>query len=231
MKGYAVLYAPEFRLQATLRYQPHLIGQPVALLDSLSKKPHVLELTPEATSARVEIGMTPTQAKARCPQVHLLFGNGGHERAAHEVLLQAAEGISPFLEATAPGVVTVEWRSQRRCEEKQMAISVIQPLSQIGLKIQMGISITPFLALLIARHADPVRTVEDPASFLAPLPLASLQPSDEIRSVLFAWGVHTIGDLMALPKEDVCERLGPEAVDLWENARSGRGRPLRLVKP
>ena len=34
MKNYAVLFAPEFRLQATLRHSPDLVEEPVALLEA-----------------------------------------------------------------------------------------------------------------------------------------------------------------------------------------------------
>jgi protein ImuB len=231
MKRYAVLYALDFRLQATLRYCPQLVGQPVALLDSTGKKPLVCELTPSAAGARVEVGMTPTQAKARCAELHLISGNPGHERAARDVLLQTAETISPFLESTAPGVVTVEWPSEKQADEGSLTVSLVDPLRPLSLDVQVGLAATPFLALLASRFAQPVRIVGDAACFLAPLPLAALDPSDEIREVLHAWGIRTVGDLVALPMSQVGERLGPEAIVLWERATGGRPRPLKLVKP
>jgi protein ImuB len=231
MKRYAVLYAPNFRLQATLRYCPLLAGQPVALLDSTGKKPHVGELTPSAVAALVEVGMTPTQAKARCAELHLLSGNAGHERAAHDVLLKTAETISPFLEDTAPGIVTVVWPSEKPPDEKQLAAALVDPLRLLGLDVRVGLAATPFLALLASRFALPVRVIGEVTFFVAPLPLAVLDPSEEIRDVLHAWGIRTVGDLVALPMSEVCERLGPEAADLWEKATGGRIRPLKLVKP
>jgi protein ImuB len=231
MKRYAVLCAPDFRLQATLRHHPQLAGQPVALLDSNGKKPHVCELTPAAAAARVELRMSPTQAKARCPDLHLISGNPGHERAAHDVLLQTAETISPFLEATSPGVVTIEWPPEKPVDEMTLAVSLVDPLCVLGLGVRVGIAATPFLALLAARFAQPVKIVGDAARFLARLPVDAIDPSDEIRDVLQAWGIRTVGDLVALPISQVGERLGPEAVELWERATGGRPRPLKLVKP
>jgi protein ImuB len=231
MKRYVVLYAPNFRLQATLRYYPQFTGQPVALLDSAGKKPRVCELTPPAVVARVELGMSPTQAKARCAELHLLSGNSGHERTARDVLLQTAETLSPFLEATTPGVVTVEWPSEKLPGEKQLAVALVDPLRLLGLDVRVGLAATPFLAWLASRLAQPVRIVDHAPLFLAPLPIAALNPSDEIRDVLHAWGIRTVEDLVALPMDQVGERLGPEAVDLWEKATGGRPRPLKLIKP
>jgi protein ImuB len=231
MKRYAVLYVPDFRLQATLRYCPQLVGQPVALLDSTGKKPLVCELTPPAVAARVEVGMTSTQAKARCGELHLISGNPGHERAAHDVLLQTAETISPFIETTASGVVTVEWPSEKHADEMTLAGLLVDPLRPLGLDVRVGLAATPFLALLASRFAQPVRIVGDAACFLAPLPLAAVDPSNEIGDVLHAWGIRTVGELVALPTSQVVERLGREAVELWERATGGRPRPLKLVKP
>ncbi len=108
MKNYAVLFAPEFRLQATLRHQPGRIEQPVALLELQGSKPRVAEMTTAASAHLVERGMTPTQAMARCTHLHLIHGNAGHERSAQGALLQTAENLSPYFESTGPGIVTVE---------------------------------------------------------------------------------------------------------------------------
>lgn len=232
MKRYAVLYAPDFRLQATLRHSSHSIGEAVALVDvAAGGKARVVELSHKAADYRVEAGMTPTQATARCPGIRLLSGNAGHERTAQEILLQTAESISPFIEATSPGIITVEWPAERPVIEKEVVTQIVEPLRFLGLDVQVGIAGTPFLALLASRMARPVRVVNDPQAFLAPLPIATLQPSEELRDVFHTWGIKTIRDLQALPTRETCERLGPEAVTLWEHAAGGSPRPLNLIKP
>jgi len=232
MKRYAVLYAPNFRLQATLRHSPQLAGESVALVEVVSGgKSHIAELNPQAVECRVEIGMTPTQAAARSAGIRFLSADAGHERSAQDILLQFAEQISPFIEATANGVVTVEWPSEKSVEEKELTAQLVQPLCSLGLDIRVGVAGTPFLALLASRSARPVRYVENPATFLVPLPVEALLPSEELAATLRTWGIKTIGELRALPTRETCERLGPEALTLWERAAGGQARPLRLVKP
>jgi protein ImuB len=231
MKSYAVLFAPEFRLQATLRHTPQLDGQSVALLEAQGKKSCVVELNSMARSALVEIGMTPTQALARCAELRFLSSNPGHERSAQDALLQTAENLSPFLEATAPGVVTIELKVDHSLTETDLIAKCVRPLVPLGLDIRIGVATSPDLAWLSSRFGNPVRVVESPAAFLAPLPVEALRPAEEILSVLRAWGIHTIGQLVALPRTQFCERLGPPAVELWEQATGGRSRPLKLVKP
>ncbi len=231
MKNYAVLFAPEFRLQATLRYFPALAEKAVALLKVEGSKSRISERNASARAHQVHRGMTPTQALARCADLHLLQGNPGHERSAQDILLQTAETLSPFLEATAPGIITVELPGERVLTEADFLARWERPLRLLGLEVQIGVATTPDLALLAARFADPVKIVTDTTAFLAPLPVEALQPSDEILTVLDSWGIRTIGSLVALPMAQVCERLGWEAVGLWEQATGGRPRPLKLIKP
>jgi protein ImuB len=53
----------------------------------------------------------------------------------------------------------------------------------------------------------------------------------EIFAVLHKWGIHTLGQLAALDNEDLRNRLGSEAVRLWERANGTANRLLKLVRP
>jgi protein ImuB len=53
----------------------------------------------------------------------------------------------------------------------------------------------------------------------------------EILRILHKWGIHTLGQLAALNKEELRTRLGPEAVRLWERATGTATRLLKFVQP
>jgi protein ImuB len=53
----------------------------------------------------------------------------------------------------------------------------------------------------------------------------------EILVILHKWGIHTLGQLAALDKEQLAARLGPEAVRMWERANGQSNRVLKLVRP
>src|SRR6266581_9045799 len=53
----------------------------------------------------------------------------------------------------------------------------------------------------------------------------------EILAILHKWGIHTLGQLVALDKEQLGARVGPEAVRMWERANGQSNRPLKLVRP
>jgi protein ImuB len=52
-----------------------------------------------------------------------------------------------------------------------------------------------------------------------------------ILSILHKWGIHTLGQLAALDKEQLAARLGPEAIHMWERANGQSTRVLKLVRP
>src|SRR5436309_11021833 len=54
---------------------------------------------------------------------------------------------------------------------------------------------------------------------------------EEILAILHKWGIHTLGQLAALDKEQVGARLGPEAVRMWERANGQSNRVLKLARP
>jgi protein ImuB len=128
-------------------------------------------------------------------------------------------------------VVTVQLPPERAFSKEDFLKKIVTPLQALGLQAKVGMAGTPDLALLAARRASPVYIVRDAAAVLSPLPVSVLQPSEELGSILESWGVRSVAQLVALPMTQVCERLGPEAVELWERAKGGRVRPLDLVKP
>jgi protein ImuB len=53
----------------------------------------------------------------------------------------------------------------------------------------------------------------------------------QILAILHKWGIHTLGQLAALDREELRARLGPEAVRLWERANGQSNRLLKFVQP
>jgi len=53
----------------------------------------------------------------------------------------------------------------------------------------------------------------------------------EIFVILHKWGIHTLGQLAALDKEQLGARLGPEAIRMWERANGRSSRLLKLIRP
>ena len=53
----------------------------------------------------------------------------------------------------------------------------------------------------------------------------------EVFGILHKWGIHKLGQLAALDKEQLGARLGPEAIRMWERANGRSNRLLKLIQP
>jgi protein ImuB len=78
---------------------------------------------------------------------------------------------------------------------------------------------------------DDVLVVTDEKTFLSPLPLSTVDPSPEHAAILANWGLRTLGDLTALPRDEIVRRFGSDGLALWKRATGGDSRPLHLVTP
>ncbi len=63
-------------------------------------------------------------------------------------------------------------------------------------------------------------------------PLRSARNDEQhVIAILHKWGIHSLGQLAALDKEQLANRLGPVAVRMWERANGKATRLLKLVQP
>jgi protein ImuB len=238
---FAVIFIPNFSLQATLRHEPELRARAVALVDSKLTKPAVVELTAAARAYGVCEGLTASQAMARCAELIIKPRSPAQEESATEVLLQTAYAFSPNIESTAPGVCTMELKGMAFVSDyaaaEQWAGKIIEVLAQFHIEAKMGLAATPELALLAARAAKPILTAQnekggnDSAAAIGSFPISALEPPLEILEILRRWGIETVGALLALGKDNITERLGPVAAELLNRVSPESARPLKLIAP
>lgn len=169
---FAALYLPNFYLQAALRHQSELLVRPIALIDEQAAKPVIIQLNAAAEGVGVTAGMTPSQGLARHLQLIVKTRLREQEKHLDELLLQFAFSLAPYVEATAPGLCTIQFTDARNLREK--AEHVIEQLRAADIYGQAGIAQTPDASFLAAHLARPVLEVDDTKNFLAPLPIDTL---------------------------------------------------------
>ncbi len=227
--NYAVLTVPDFALHALRRHEPALARQPVALIAGEGRKAALTQVSPEAIG--LVPGLTATLAMARCPGVVLRARDPAAETASRRLLLAAAFSLSPRVEITDAESCTVDLQGADPVTTGNALPARVAELTRLGLPARAGAAATPLLAAYAARCAGPVLIVREARAFLAPLPLGFASPTAEQAEVLAAWGIHTLGQLSALPKGEVGRRLGTEGVALWERAAGETTRVLHLTPP
>ena len=169
---FATIYLPDFYLQAALRHQPELRGQPVALIDDEEKKAVIIQLNARAEATGVRSGMTPSQGLARNLQLVVKVRAPAQEKLLQEMLLHFAATLAPYVEATGPGLSTVQFTNPTNVATK--VTHVIEQLADSEIIAQAGIAPTPDASFLAAHLARPVLQVDDSSDFLAALPIEVL---------------------------------------------------------
>jgi len=107
-----------------------------------------------------------------------------------------------------------------------------QVYNAAGHRASVAIAANPDAALLAARNFAGLTVLnDDPGAALADLAVETLPIGPELLDLLDLWGIHTLGDLAALPETGIAERLGEEASRLCALARATLTRPLNVHKP
>src|SRR3979411_1630887 len=169
---FATIYLPDFYLQAALRHQPALSSKPVALIDDQEKKAVIIQLNPAAEERGGRIGMTPSQGLARYLDLVIKVRIPSQEKLLQDILLHFAGTLSPYVEATAAGISTVQFTDTRNLTAK--VFCVVEQLPDSGIVARAGIAPTPDASFLAAHLARPVLQIDNASEFLAALPIEVL---------------------------------------------------------
>ncbi len=169
---FATIYLPNFFLQAALQHQTELEGKPVALIDDQAQKAAIIQLNHAAEEAGIRLGMTPSQGLARDLSLIVKTRARAQEKLLDEMLLHFGYTLTPYVEATAPGICTVQFTDTKNALRN--VTRVVEQLHDSNVIAQAGIAPTPDASLLAAHLAQPVLQIDDVQDFLAPLPIETL---------------------------------------------------------
>jgi protein ImuB len=203
----------------------------------------VVACSPAARQAGVEVGLRRREAQGRCPHVQVIERDDTTEARRFEPVLSAVEAFTPRLEVTHPGACAVATRGPARYfgGDQALAARIAAAVDEVlaGLdptaRCRVGVADGPFAARLAARHRRARREPliippGDSPPFLAPLPLSALD-RPELTDVLGRLGLHTLGDLAALPAGSVVGRFGAEGEAAHRLAQGLDERPPHLTTP
>jgi protein ImuB len=182
-----------------------------------------LSVSPEALAFGIKRGTRRRDAQARCPELEVLLHDPARDARTFERIVTVVESFAPRIEVVRPGLCVVASRGPARYfggEERlreRVADAVddtIETMRTHALHIddrcRTGIADGPFAASLAAGRGHIVAPTTSRA-FLAPFPVDVLdQP--ELCDLLRRLGVHTLGDLAALPRHRVVARFGIDGV-------------------
>ncbi len=146
-------------------------------------------------------------------------------------LVQCASDFSPYIDRTVPAtvVISIDGLAHLFGSPREIAEAIARRAADRGLAANVAVADNLELAVHAARGFAGI-TVMEPGQEAA-LPIALLDPREEIAFTLALWGIRTFGEFAALPQDGVAERLGPEGVHLQKLARGAGIRPLAPANP
>jgi hypothetical protein len=124
------------------------------------------------------------------------------------------------------------WADARGLHARTLAEALLSVLRTQGCSApRAGVAHAPVAAVVASCFGDPAASIievppGDERGYLAPFPLAVLDPASDLASLLDGVGIERCGELADLAREDVEVRFGPEAVALWQLARADDRRLL-----
>jgi len=172
------------------------------------------------------------------------------EGASATVLAEVAREFSPRIEVCSSTEIVLDLNGLTRLfgDARTIAEELRRTAADRGLRVRVAIAGTRTAARLLVRYRAGLTLVEPgtEAAAVAPLPIALLGeitnpepsriPNPESRvpeqlTTFHRWGLRTLGDLAALPSDDLAARLGRQDTDWQRLARGEDARPLVPAVP
>jgi protein ImuB len=249
MSRFACVLVEYFDAAAIERCEPALRERPLAVLNPRVERPNLaregtstarimttIEANAAAREQGVRPGMTEAEARTRCPMVLTRPWVEEYVAAARHGLLEAALAVSPRIEDGGPGLVYVDTVGLERLIGDSAAIGrrLVHQVRAIGLIPRIGLAASRTAARMAAMNGSGAVTVIPPGrerAILAKVPITALDLPLDLTAILARWGVRTLGELAALPREGLATRLGPSGLRAHDLALGLDRDPFRPWTP
>lgn len=222
---FAVIETPQFSLQALLRFNPALRGEPVGILQGEGRRATVTQVS--ASARGVALGMTAAQALSECPTLQLVEPDVTAEREAGALLMNLAWTLSPRVEPTALGLYTIDLSGADSKRLTQQIRGLRVSLEHQGLAVRIGIGPNALVARFAAQLTERETWVNDTGEFLKSLPATLLEFTPAEARLFQDLGLKTLGSISALPRAALASRLGARGDELWSKAKGEWSVPIQ----
>lgn len=225
---YLCIHAPEFPVQAMLRFRPELRHKPIAVMEGEVPFQQVCSFNDSAYKLGVAAGMSRAEMDS-FPSTILLKRSASEEQSIRLALLESAGNFSPRIEElsgqnTFGCVLDIAGSEKLFGPPQRIAMRIKEALATLKIHASIAISSNFHTAICLAHGSSSTQSsIIVPTGAerhaLADLPLAVLDLSPELAETFSQWGVTTLGVLAMLPEKDLIARLGQEGKRLRQMAR------------
>jgi protein ImuB len=224
---------PRFELAVAAGGREALAQGPVALAPEAGREQLIGETSAAAEAFGVRAGLRLGEALARCPALKLVAPDPAGVADEWDRVLGKLEGVGAAVESGRPGAAWFDSRGLRNLHGGTVEGVIAAARRALGTPARLGAAPSRFAAIAAASRARARRPEIAPearlAAYLAPLPvdlLASREETAALPEVLERFGIHTLGELAALPRAALADRFGT-AGPLARDLARGKDTPLR----
>ncbi len=234
----ACVYLPYLPMQAIVRRAPHLAGKLFAVRDD---KTAILACSRAAWNRGVRAGMSVAEARQVVPELEIRTSEPQLCNHAVGALGESLMAFSTTVDVGTPPTASdphhsIYLRVPSGVRGATFGNKLLAMVSRQGFRGRVGIADDKFsawaAAVVVRDHHTGENDVTAPftqactvvprggsAAFLAPLPLALLPLDEDVRGMLTATGIKTLGDFAALPPPSLRRRHDASGIDLQALAR------------
>jgi DNA polymerase-4 len=194
------------------RDNPALRGRPIAVGGGV-----VMCASYEARARGVRGAMGGGEAKRLCPDLLFVEPRLSAYTAASRAVFEVFNDTTPFVEGISVDEAFLDVGGLRRIAgtPEEIAVTLRQAVRErVDLPISVGVARTKFLAKVASAVSKPdgllVVPPDQELAFLHPLPIERVWGvGAKTAAKLHARGVHTVGDIAAMPEPALVAILGP----------------------
>ena len=230
------VHLPDWQLHAALSactdaHRAALVDQPLAIV-AADRRSSIIACNRWALERGVRVGHSLNAAIALCAQVQLLARDEPRELELLDELATECERYTSHVHVGSPNELLLEVRGSFRLFGglESLLERVAKDFVERGYKAQLAISATAQSAQWLSRIAATpliVRPRELPAG-VGRLPISVLGWSANVELSLARFGVHTVSDLLRLPRAGLARRIGHERLRELDYAM-GRFKQVRAT--
>lgn len=238
--SYLCIRMPEFPVQALLSLRPKMHHQPIAVLEREPPLERVCAINALAFQRGVRHGMTRVEME----NISDITGprrSLGEERSLSDSLFTLFGLFTPRVQEMSGdsfccAVLDLAGTEQLIGPPIEVARQLQQRLKTLGIDAAMCVCdcVETALATVRALHGGsaPVLIPGGRESIsLAPLPVSAIEPDAEQMETFGRWGIRTLGQLAALPVDELISRMGQSGKRLHELAIGTRPHHFRPLEP
>ncbi len=219
-------------------HDPTLRGKPLIVGGNPAKRGVVLSASYAARAYGVRSAMPMAQALRLCPQAIVVPPRRHEYSQRSQAVMAVLREITPEVEQVS---IDEAFLDVSGCERLWGPVHEMgelvrrRILDEQGISVSLGIASSKLVAKMACQAGKPGGIVVvlpgEEAAFLASLPIEQLWGVGRVTAErLREWRVRTIGDLVAVPQEDLVRLLGEAGRRLYNHARGIDHTPLHTSR-